>query len=185
VPVTRVRHTAWARCGRARGGPRTRGREALTTSGSQHAPGRSSMNSSKLTSWPPRARTSHHRGRFGVPDPELQRRQRLAVGRGGSGRSQVRHTPAAPGFLVKHLGQVMPRPIRFTSNIAIPMVNTNPNVTQREAVECPPRGRVRERGGLPRESTHGQSCDVIDPATPTKTYATTTSACRRALWRPG
>jgi hypothetical protein len=28
-----------------------------------------------------------------------------------------------------------------------------------EAVECPPRGRVRERGGLPRESTHGQSCD--------------------------
>jgi hypothetical protein len=28
-----------------------------------------------------------------------------------------------------------------------------------EAVECPPRGRVRESGGLPRESTHGQPCD--------------------------
>jgi hypothetical protein len=28
-----------------------------------------------------------------------------------------------------------------------------------EAVESPPRGRVREGGGLPRESTHGQTCD--------------------------
>jgi hypothetical protein len=28
-----------------------------------------------------------------------------------------------------------------------------------EAVEGPPRGRVREGGGLPRESTHGESCD--------------------------
>jgi hypothetical protein len=36
-----------------------------------------------------------------------------------------------PGFLVKHLGQVMPLPTRFASNIAIPIVNTNPNVTQR------------------------------------------------------
>ena len=28
-----------------------------------------------------------------------------------------------------------------------------------EAVECAPGGRVREGGGLPRESTHGQTCD--------------------------
>ena len=50
---------------------------------------------------------------------------------GGRGRSQVRHALGAPGFLVKHLGQVMPRPIRFASSIAIPIVNTNPNVTQK------------------------------------------------------
>jgi hypothetical protein len=73
-----------------------------------------------------------YRGRSGVPDPELQRRQRLAVGRGGRGRSQVRHTLAAPGFLVKHLGQVIPRPTTLARSIAIPIVNTNPNVTQRK-----------------------------------------------------
>jgi hypothetical protein len=73
-----------------------------------------------------------YRGRSGVPDPELQRRQRLAVGRAGRGRSQVRHSLAAAGFLVKHLGQVTPLPTRFASSIAIPIVNTNPNVTQRK-----------------------------------------------------
>jgi hypothetical protein len=73
-----------------------------------------------------------YRGRSGVPDPELQRRQRPAVGRAGRGRLQVRHSLAAPGFLVKHLGQVMPRPTRFARSIAIPIVNTNPNVTQRK-----------------------------------------------------
>ena len=132
------------------------------------------------------SRSSHpiYRGRLDVPDPELQRRQRLAVGRGGSGRSQVRHTLAAPGFLVKHLGQVMPLPTRFTSNMAIPMVNTNPNVTQRKpsnvrhAVVCV-KG-ADSHGNRPTDSR----VMVMDPATPMKTYATTTSACRRALCWP-
>jgi hypothetical protein len=124
-----------------------------------------------------------YRGRSGVPDPELQRRQRLAVGRGGRGRSQVRHTPAAPGFRVKHLGQVTPLPTRFASSIAIPIVNTNPNVTQRkpsnvrQAMVCV-YGAV-SHGNRPTESR----VMVMDPATPMRTYATTMSPCRRALRR--
>jgi hypothetical protein len=77
----------------------------------------------------------------------------------------------------------MPLPTRFANNIAIPMVNTNPNVTQRKpsnvrhAVVCV-KGAV-SHGNRPTDSR----VRVMDPATPMWTYATTTSPCRRALRR--
>ena len=76
---------------------------------------------------------------------------------------------AVPRFLVKHLGQVMPLPARFASTIAIPMVNTNPNVTQRKpskvrhAVVCV-KGAV-SHGSRPTD----RRVITMDPATPMRT----------------
>jgi len=77
----------------------------------------------------------------------------------------------------------MPLPTRFASNIAIPMVNTNPNVTQRKpsnvrhAVVCV-KGTV-SHGNRPTDSR----VMVMDPATPMRMDAARMSPCRRALRR--
>jgi hypothetical protein len=126
------------------------------------------------------ARLRNYRGRLGL---ELQGRQRCAVGRGGRASSQVWHTFAVPGFLVKHLGQVMPLPTRFASNIVTPMVNTNPNVTQRkpsnvrQAVVCV-NGAV-SHGNRPTDNR----VITMDPATPMRTYARKVKLFRRTLCR--